>query len=149
MGTSHSQHHAFLGPWVTSVGGTTGGDKESDDKKSENPEVAASLSGGGFSNYFVRPEYQAKVVPAFLQNIHDMYDGFYKFVHCRCSSWPILTLYLCSPNGRGIPDISAQAVNFWYVRNMQFTLRSGTSGSTPVRLPLLPPLCVVHPRAPS
>ncbi len=36
---SYSQHHhAFVGPYVTSVGGTT----------KKNPEVAASLSGGGF-----------------------------------------------------------------------------------------------------
>ena len=86
MGTSHSQHHAFLGPWVTSVGGTTGGDKGSSDQKNAIPEVAASLSGGGFSNYFVRPEYQAKVVPAFLQKLNGMYDGHYKFVNCRYSS---------------------------------------------------------------
>ncbi|KAF8259694.1 peptidase S8/S53 domain-containing protein [Lactarius quietus] len=40
-------------PYVTSVGGTTGGAM----KEPENPEVVAGLSGGGFSNYFPRPDY--------------------------------------------------------------------------------------------
>ncbi|KAI9447256.1 subtilisin-like protein [Lactarius psammicola] len=39
-------------PWVTTVGGTTDG------LTFEGPEVAASLSGGGFSNHFPRPDYQ-------------------------------------------------------------------------------------------
>ncbi len=42
---SLTHHHAFVGPWVTSVGSTTG----------DNPEIAAKISGGGFSNYFLRP----------------------------------------------------------------------------------------------
>ncbi|KAI9452110.1 subtilisin-like protein [Lactarius psammicola] len=95
-------------PHVTSVGGTVGGTTIDD------PEVAAIFSGGGFSNYFVRPSYQAKVVPDFLQKIDNMYDGFY------------------NRYGRGIPDISAQAVKFKFILNMQPTLRSGTSGSTPI-----------------
>ncbi|KAF8259707.1 peptidase S8/S53 domain-containing protein [Lactarius quietus] len=41
-------------PYVTTVGGTTGG------MTNENPEVAASISGGGFSNYFFSPPYQKK-----------------------------------------------------------------------------------------
>lgn len=64
-----------LGPWVTSVGGTT----------SQDPEIAASLSGGGFSNYFPRPPYQAEAVPPFLQTIGNMYQGLFKFVHCRAA----------------------------------------------------------------
>ncbi|KAI9442674.1 hypothetical protein H4582DRAFT_2055065 [Lactarius indigo] len=40
--------HAFAGPCVTVVGGTTGYE----------PEVAAYFSGGGFSNYIERPHYQ-------------------------------------------------------------------------------------------
>ncbi|KAH9031141.1 Pro-kumamolisin, activation domain-containing protein [Lactarius pseudohatsudake] len=39
-------------PWVTSVGGTTGHD----------PEVAASMSSGGFSIYFARQPYQADAI---------------------------------------------------------------------------------------
>ncbi|KAI9449009.1 peptidase S8/S53 domain-containing protein [Lactarius psammicola] len=54
---------------MATVGGTT----------SDNPEVAASLSGGGFSNHFPRPPYQVNVVPPFLQSIGNMYQGLFKF----------------------------------------------------------------------
>jgi subtilase family serine protease len=38
-------------PWVTAVGGTTGGGNGAS-------ETAAQLSAGGFSNYWARPKYQ-------------------------------------------------------------------------------------------
>ena len=43
-----------------------------------NPEVAADLSGGGFSNYFSRPDYQDTAVSAYLRRIGGMYSGQYK-----------------------------------------------------------------------
>ncbi|KAH8979432.1 subtilisin-like protein [Lactarius akahatsu] len=91
-------------PYITSVGGTTQSD----------PEVAAALSGGGFSNYFRRPAYQNVVVPAFLHSLGNQYDGI--------------------PDGRGVPDISAQALNFVIVIHSAGARVSGTSCSTPVRL---------------
>ncbi|KAH9035784.1 subtilisin-like protein [Lactarius pseudohatsudake] len=90
-------------PWVTSVGGTT----------RILPEVAASLSGGGFSNYFQRPDYQNDDVNAFLRRLGRKYDGMY------------------TPSGRGIPDISAQAVEYMIVVNTNVFPVSGTSCSTP------------------
>ena len=51
---------------------------------------------------------------------------------------------LCSPAGRGIPDVSAQAINFGIVVNGKAVPFSGTSCSTPVHLSLLPPLCFVR-----
>ena len=57
----------FTGPWVTSVGGTTG-----------NPEVAASLSGGGFSTYFPYPMYQFDAVDQYLQNHGGNHASRYK-----------------------------------------------------------------------
>ncbi|KAH9015095.1 subtilisin-like protein [Lactarius pseudohatsudake] len=90
-------------PWVTSVGGTTG----------YNPEVAASLSGGGFSVYFPRPPYQNNAVPTFLQTLGGQYNGFY------------------NPWGRGVPDIALQAADFpIIVKNEPWTSR-GTSCATP------------------
>ncbi|KAH9001905.1 subtilisin-like protein [Lactarius hatsudake] len=91
-------------PWVTSVGGTT----------SHDPEIAASLSGGGFSNYFPRPPYQAEAVPPFLQSIGNMYQGLF------------------NPCGRGLPDIAAQAINVVVVLNGEYEVIDGTSGSTPM-----------------
>jgi len=73
-GTSFSPHrHGFAGPYVTSVGGTTG----------EDPEVAAMLSGGGFSNHFRRESYQDDAVLTFLQHFGTKYNGLYKWVFCR------------------------------------------------------------------
>ncbi|KAH9167585.1 subtilisin-like protein [Lactarius sanguifluus] len=90
-------------PWVTSVGGTTGHD----------PEVAASLSGGGFSIYFPRLPYQADAISTFLQNFGDKHSGLY------------------NPGGRGFPDVSSQAINFPIVLRGKLESVSGTSGSTP------------------
>jgi tripeptidyl-peptidase-1 len=58
------------------VGGTT----------SRDPEVAATFSGGGFSNYFPRPIYQNPAVPNFLRELGNMYDGMYKYVFYRDST---------------------------------------------------------------
>ncbi|KAH8983959.1 subtilisin-like protein [Lactarius hatsudake] len=91
-------------PYVTAVGGTT----------SFMPEVAASLSGGGFSEHFPRPGYQQQAVSTFLGHLGPQYSGLY------------------NPSGRGIPDISAQAIAipFFYKGN-EVTAR-GTSCSTPI-----------------
>ena len=51
---------------------------------------------------------------------------------------------LCSPAGRGIPDVSAQAINFGIVLDGEAFSFSGTSCSTPVHLSLLPPLCFIR-----
>ncbi|KAI9439517.1 subtilisin-like protein [Lactarius indigo] len=60
-------------PYVTAVGGTTSFD----------PEVAASLSGGGFSEYFLRPKYQQQAVSTFLDDLGRKYSGSYKCVRFR------------------------------------------------------------------
>ena len=65
-----AHHTVHAGPWVTSVGGTTG----------FNPEVAAGLSGGGFSDYFPRERYQKYAVPIYLQFLGNQYYGLYKSV---------------------------------------------------------------------
>ncbi|KAI9435202.1 subtilisin-like protein [Lactarius psammicola] len=95
-------------PWVTSVGGTTDG------TTFEGPEVAADLSGGGFSNHFPRPDYQDEAVPTFLRDLGSKHNGFYNAA------------------GRGIPDISAQALKLSIVLNNQPFLSSGTSGAVPI-----------------
>ncbi|KAI9443546.1 subtilisin-like protein [Lactarius indigo] len=92
-------------PYVTTVGGTTNYD----------PEVAAPISGGGFSDHFPRPVYQDVAVSAFLERQGTQYAGLYK-----------------SPEGRGIPDIAAQALQLVVVtRNVGFLVK-GTSCSTPI-----------------
>ncbi|KAF8256804.1 subtilisin-like protein [Lactarius quietus] len=88
-------------PWVTSVGGTTHLEDE----------VAAKISGGGFSSHFLRQEYQDILVPEFLQKLGSEYAGSYDVA------------------GRGIPDISAQALNIMVVQNGLAYHVQGTSAA--------------------
>ncbi|KAI9450434.1 subtilisin-like protein [Lactarius psammicola] len=91
-------------PYITSVGGTTG-----------NPdEVAAFISGGGFSDHFPRPPYQNEAVPEYLNKIGSQHAGLY------------------NPDGRGIPDISAQALRLVIMYGNAALFMDGTSCSTPV-----------------
>ncbi|KAF8266325.1 subtilisin-like protein [Lactarius quietus] len=99
-------------PYVTSVGGTTGGTGQGEGQD-QGPEVGAELSGGGFSNHFPRPPYQKEVVPDFLQQLGSQYAGMFNAL------------------GRGIPDISAQALNFLYIKRNKIHIMSGTSSATP------------------
>ncbi|KAH8989266.1 subtilisin-like protein [Lactarius akahatsu] len=91
-------------PYVTAVGGTM----------SFRPEVAASLSGGGFSEYFSRPGYQQRAVSTFLDNLGQQYSGLY------------------NPLGRGIPDISAQAITIPLFYKGEEIFAEGTSCSAPI-----------------
>ncbi|KAH9037796.1 subtilisin-like protein [Lactarius pseudohatsudake] len=67
-------------PWVTGVGGTLG-----------YPETAAGLGGGGFSEYFERPDYQDDAVTPFFEILGNQYHGLY------------------NASGRGFPAIAAQS----------------------------------------
>lgn len=71
-------------PFVTSVGGTY----------HVQPEIAIGFSSGGFSDRFPRPAYQETAVTQYLGKIGDTFKGLY------------------NPNGRGFPDVAAQAYNF-------------------------------------
>ena len=88
---------------VTSVGGTT----------SFGPEVAASLSAGGFSQIFARPAYQNASVSAYLQTLGNTNSGLF------------------NSSGRAYPDIAAQAQNFQIFINGQVLNVDGTSAASP------------------
>ncbi|KAI9442714.1 subtilisin-like protein [Lactarius indigo] len=91
-------------PYFTAVGGTT--DYE--------PEGGAFLSGGGFSDYFETPDFQRQVVPRFFGTLGNKYQGLY------------------NASGRGIPDISAQAIGFEIILSSKRKTVHGTRGSAPV-----------------
>lgn len=97
-------------PYVTSVGAT----------KDFNPEVAASdpssgfASGGGFSNYFSRPQYQSGSVQAYVSDIEPRYSGLYK------------------SSGRAYPDLAAQGQQVVAIWNGKVYLIDGASASTPI-----------------
>ncbi|KAJ7227821.1 family S53 protease [Mycena haematopus] len=91
-------------PFITSVGGSTG----------VPPQVAASLSGGGFSNFFPTPDYQLGDVTAYLATIGDEYAGLY------------------NASGRGLPDVALQALNVEIAWMDSFWLVGGTSCASPI-----------------
>ncbi|KAJ6573391.1 family S53 protease-like protein [Mycena vulgaris] len=90
-------------PFVTSVGSTIG----------FGPETAVNFTGGGFSNVFASPSYQAVAVAGFLETIPSDFAGTF------------------NKTGRGYPDVSLQGWNFDIVWANQTILISGTSASTP------------------
>jgi tripeptidyl-peptidase-1 len=87
---------------ITSVGGTT-----------SLPETAASFSGGGFSNYFPMPAYQAAQVKVYTAGLSASYAGLY------------------NASGRAYPDVAAYgAVEI--VNGGASTPVVGTSCSSPI-----------------
>ncbi|KAI2997854.1 hypothetical protein CBS147346_8476 [Aspergillus niger] len=91
-------------PFVTSVGGTEG----------VGPEKAVDFSSGGFSERFARPSYQNASVEAYLARLGDKWEGLY------------------NRDGRGIPDVSAQASNYVIRDHGQWLQTAGTSAAAPV-----------------
>ncbi|KIK61996.1 hypothetical protein GYMLUDRAFT_42425 [Collybiopsis luxurians FD-317 M1] len=92
-------------PFVTAVGGTTG----------ISPEVAVTdfPSGGGFSNLFARPSYQATAVSTFLTANGNKNAGLF------------------NTTGRAYPDVAAQGQRFQVVVNGAVESVDGTSCSSP------------------
>lgn len=86
-------------PFVTAVGGTT----------HVAPEVAVHFSSGGFSDRFPRPAYQNDAVTTYLDKLGDRWRGLY------------------NPDGRGFPDVAAQAANFNVYDHGLLKKVSGTS----------------------
>ncbi|KAN0135364.1 subtilisin-like protein, partial [Lactarius tabidus] len=97
-------------PYVTSVCGTT----------SQLPEAAVSISGSGFWFHFPRHIYQNDAVRPFLQNLSDQCASLYKCSRCRGIAHSMLTF-------RGVPDVSAQALRYWFIFGDDTVPESGTS----------------------
>ncbi|XP_019742725.1 tripeptidyl-peptidase 1 [Hippocampus comes] len=99
-------------PYVTTVGGTS----------FKNPftvtyEVTDYISGGGFSNVFKMPDYQASAVAGYLNSV--------------AATLPPKSYFNVS--GRAYPDIAALSDNYWVVvSRVPVPWVSGTSASTPV-----------------
>ncbi|KAH9008704.1 peptidase S8/S53 domain-containing protein, partial [Lactarius deliciosus] len=81
------------------------------------PESASMFSGGGFSDIFPMPSYQATTVARFLKEHHPPYKA---------------AQFNNSGKARGFPDLSANGVNYIVAIDGQFELVSGTSASSPV-----------------
>ena len=91
-----------IGNSVTSVGATTGF-----------PEQAVSFSGGGFSNYWARPEYQDSAVIQYIKYLNGANEGLY------------------NASGRGFPDVAAFGTQYAVLLVGEFLPVNGTSCSSP------------------
>ncbi|KAF7975943.1 hypothetical protein HWV62_8231 [Athelia sp. TMB] len=103
-------------PFVTAVGAT----QINPGKTVNEPESACEqviYSGGGFSNYFAMPGYQASQVKSYLTNTPPPYTS---------------AQYNNSGTSRGYPDLSANGANYAVAVDGNFSLVYGTSASAPV-----------------
>ncbi|KAJ6500787.1 subtilisin-like protein [Mycena sanguinolenta] len=91
-------------PFATLVGATAG----------SAPETGASLSAGGFSNYFPQQSWQASAVNAYIASIGTEYAGRY------------------NTTGRAYPDVSASGENVLIVQGGRTGLVAGTSCASPI-----------------
>ncbi|KAJ7764320.1 family S53 protease-like protein [Mycena metata] len=90
-------------PFVLSVGSTQG----------LAPEKAINFTGGGFSDFFPTPSYQAAAVAGFLKTVPTNFTGIF------------------NKSGRGYPDVALQGWNFQVVTGGVSSLTGGTSASAP------------------
>ena len=77
-------------------------------------------SGGGFSNYWPTPDYQASTVASYLKNSAPQYGN---------------TIYgtpFYNVSGRGYPDVAALGLNIILYAGGEPGLIGGTSASAPI-----------------
>ncbi len=97
-------------PYVTGVGAVQGGTPG----RAPTGESVADLSGGGFSNYFARPQYQDDAVAAYTQHSTGLPPQ---------RNW--------NATGAGFPDIAGQGILFDVCTEDFFYPYSGTSAACP------------------
>ncbi|KAF8263524.1 peptidase S8/S53 domain-containing protein [Lactarius quietus] len=102
--------------YVVSVGATQI-DSGSTVNDSESASDRVIYSGGGFSDFFPMPSYQAAEVTKFLKEHPPPYSA---------------AQFNNSGQARGFPDLSANGANYVITVNSQFKLVFGTSASSPV-----------------
>ena len=96
-------------PYVTAVGGTTGGLSED-----STTEEAWTYSGGGFSTFFTQKSFQTDAISYYLENADNLPDSS-KYVS----------------TGAGYPDLAAQSEYFVICDGGSYWAMSGTSASCP------------------
>ncbi|CAK7273935.1 hypothetical protein SEPCBS119000_005913 [Sporothrix epigloea] len=86
-------------------------------------------SGGGFSNYFPMPWYQAKAVERYFSTTKLNFTGY---THMGNDSFSDVGKGVFQIGGRGYPDVSAIGDNFLFVLHGKYHLIGGTSLSAPL-----------------
>jgi len=113
-GTKYIASFPASATYVTAVGGTLGGSSASLEANGTTEETAWYYSGGGFSIYFDEPEWQ-----------HDAVSNYFS----QDIEYPDPERY--SVGMRGVPDVSAQSVDYIIAYEDAFYSVSGTSCSSP------------------
>ncbi|THW17881.1 aorsin [Aureobasidium pullulans] len=126
--TVFSPTHPNSCPWLTNVGGTKiyPGRSVYEPESAVNDPESGYSSGGGFSNLFDIPDYQASAVSTYFS----AHDPGYKYY--RNGQYNSTGGGLYNRNGRGIPDVAANGDNFAVFNAGRFILEGGTSGSAPI-----------------
>ncbi|KDN41339.1 subtilisin-like protein [Tilletiaria anomala UBC 951] len=102
--------------YILSIGGTQNFGPE----RATDPSLTGGFySGGGFSNAFTIPSFQKSAVSTYLKALGSTSSGYY------------------NKNGRGFPDVAAQAANYIIEQGGQFAAVSGTSAAAPTFAALL------------
>ncbi|OCH89925.1 subtilisin-like protein [Obba rivulosa] len=115
-GTTFNPDFPVSCPFVTGVGAT----QVNPGSTVNDPESACMqviFSGGGFSNFFELPSYQAEAVTNFLTNHPPPFPS---------------TQFNSSGKARGLPDLSANGANYVVGVDGELELVFGTSCSSPV-----------------
>ena len=96
------------------------------------PYRGAFASGGGFSNIYPIPDYQADAVATYFAE----HDPGYPYYSCLNSNATQVQLAakggLYNRIGRGYPDVSANGDNIAGYNKGNYSLSGGTSASTPI-----------------
>eukprot|EP00128_Syssomonas_multiformis_P004178 Colp12_sorted_trinity150504_noHs@17101 len=104
-------------PWVLSIGGTQVGGPNNVEIVSDSKTGSVITTGGGFSDNWPIPEWQAAAVKNFLETNTEVPPESENFF---------------TRTGRAYPDISAIATNYPIVLSGNVVPIGGTSASTPV-----------------
>lgn len=105
-------------PYVTVVGGTsggTGGDL-SQQIACSSSEGQNITTGGGFSNYYLKPEFQVNAISDYFSQISPAQSSYAQY----------------NPKFRGYPDVSLIAADYLVVIGGEYYLLSGTGAAASV-----------------
>ncbi|RAK75328.1 S53 family peptidase [Aspergillus fijiensis CBS 313.89] len=120
-------------PWVTNVGATklypgytvADGESAAYDPIGD-PYSIAYASGGGFSNIYPIPSYQAAAVAEYFKNHNPPYPYYKGAANIGKNGG------LYNRLGRGYPDVAANGDNIAMFNAGEYILEGGTSASTPI-----------------
>ncbi|KAH8811080.1 putative protease S8 tripeptidyl peptidase I [Xylogone sp. PMI_703] len=107
-------------PYVTTVGATQLNNTAELVETAVFDASTAYFSGGGFSNYWPAPDYQADTLKSYFKNTPPPYN---------------LTAYgtpVYNASGRGYPDVAAVGLNILLYDNLEPDFVGGTSASAPI-----------------